>query len=724
MIRSEHKQRTQILQGCGIFALALLLTGCPLLSSVKKGKLPSTGTMKQSMRGAKRAARSATRTRTTRTARTTRTRTTQTTRTRTTRTRTARSSRSRSSRSRSSRSRSSRSRSSRSRTRVASAGNTGNRPKWNKEKTMPNTQAWLDALEKRKVEMANIYRKKHGMPLLKYTPPQAGRRRRRRRRRRSWRSRKKKKKRNSAYWFSLSPLYAQLQTREVPKDERLENIKFPVDPVALDCNHPNLTKSCGRGPKSVRICASWGKDRLKKARTQANMSSFASSATTYCGKMLWYYARAHCTLPDNPDFKKQWEVARDFCNTQYKYQWIQVKYRAQKQPVPIWSVSPAQGREMIRKTLRRGTLGRHLQILAFQPDNQEVKDSFDRKYSRFFGIRQSVAKKYREQNLLGGSLSKLTDAQLHQKAIDELLGKHHTYKNGKATFGLNYQEIHFLANRTFIPILLNMQDKFKKEQCAYNLMKKRKNFHGDAPNKAIKEGTRVCHKVKLRVKGFNVINGAKYRMRLIKLLAAKTADPQKSIREAAPQVVRQIGAKRYRFCWNKTNPFKIVRSSGPKASCYSFSENFGGGHVRYVNFAYTPIPLRKLTKFQIKEAREVLRIAGLTGGSLDKKLKRLYRRAKGYKCVAFNTSVVRHHQGRGRYGAIQHYGVGNNKTIPCSRVRKSRLFKKLYPTWTNYFDTVLGGRMFGPWRVIRQKHWPRRILRKTREAYVFVRRKI
>ena len=134
------------------------------------------------------------------------------------------------------------------------------------------------------------------------------------------------------------------------------------------------------------------------------------------------------------------------------------------------------------------------------------------------------------------------------------------------------------------------------------------------------------------------------------------------------------------------------------------------------------IPLKKLTKLKITLAREILKKAGAAGQSLDKKLKRAYKRAKGYKCLAWDITVAKAYHGRGRYGKLYRYSNGGPRKIKCSKMRRNRTLKKLFKGWNNYFDTVYGGKMKSHWRIIRN-YW-RKKLRKQRPAVIYVKRRI
>ncbi|MGM0597774.1 MAG: hypothetical protein ACQES9_12130 [Myxococcota bacterium] len=511
---------------------------------------------------------------------------------------------------------------------------------------------------------------------------------------------------------------------------RLDKFSLPVNPVSYSCSHPNLKVKKYERNRSIRSLLSWAKDYLHKKSYR-----YRYSAVDRCNKALYKLMKAKCINPSSRKATKMLNKAQKTCLRHYKRDWIQKVYKAKKKPVPNWARSPDSAKKSVKKILRwariyvkrprkwYSTMIKLVNVLKKKPDNSEAKEAFTYMYSNYYGVSKAVAARHLAQGMLGGKFSRFSQSKLYKKAIDELLGKHHTISGNTPKLGLRYLDINYLVTQVYLPEIKANQDKFKFEKCSINLLKRKQKFDKKATAKALGK-SRYCTSGTLKVELKDIMNYPRLRLKFIEILARKTSNPQKITKEAAKTIARQIGAKKEKVCWLYENPYpeKINPTAGSKAHCSAIGYKMHNMRPGFYNYVYTEKPIKKLTKLEISTATELLDKAGKQGKKLKKKLKRRYRRAKGYECLAWKVTIARKYHGRGRYGKMYRYSNGGPKKVSCKKFRRNRALKKVFKKWNNYFDTVFGGKWKSHWRIIKNR-WGKKII-KQRPAVIYVKRKI
>ncbi|MBN2724726.1 MAG: hypothetical protein JXR95_11705 [Deltaproteobacteria bacterium] len=536
-----------------------------------------------------------------------------------------------------------------------------------------------------------------------------------------------RKKRKNLFKVSLS--------KKTVNFNKINLMVLPVNPVKLNCNHPNISKGMPTDPtyrqRTVRSSVMWGKDYVwpKDGRSYRGPVSG-------CIKGVWNLMRAHCVAPTDPEVTKLFKRAQRKCHNVFKRYWIEETYRAMGKPLPMWAKSPKDLKAEAAKRIQWAEMYlkdpskwyqymiEYLEILSIYPNNKDAQRGFDFMYSNYFNVTQNQARLARESGTLGGPLSKLSESALYEKAIDELLGKHHSVTGNTPQLGLTYRDVNYLLTMVYLPNIRKNQSEFARLKCSSNLRRRMRAYDSSSVEKEMSSG-RLCTPSQVKIKPTDVMTDSRIRLKLIEILSKKTSDPTGIFQKAAVHVARQIGASKMKVCWLYENPYpeSIKPTAGPSAHCYSYG--FSGYHnVRpgYYNYVYTPIKMKKYTKLQIIEAREMLKGLGGDAASLDKKLAKNFRRAKGEKCLAWDVTIAWDYLGRGRYGKPYRYSNGGPREVSCSKFRRNRTFSKMFKTWNNFFDSVFGGKYNGQTRIVRNRFGV--LLRKTKSGLVFVKRKI
>ncbi|MDA3863991.1 MAG: hypothetical protein PF689_09025 [Deltaproteobacteria bacterium] len=512
---------------------------------------------------------------------------------------------------------------------------------------------------------------------------------------------------------------------------RLDKVRLPVNPVSYSCSNPNLKVKRYERSRNVGNLLSAAKKYLYKKSYRYNRYSGADRCNTGLYKLM----KAKCLQPSNRKISKMLKKAQKICLRRYKRYWIQKLYKAKNKSLPDWARSPDTAQNSVKSTLRwartyvkrprkwYSTMINLLEVLKKMPNNSEAKEAFAYMYSNYYGVSKAVAARHLAKGMLGGKFSRFSQSKLYKKAIDELLGKHHAIAGNSPRLGLRYLDINYLVTQVYLPEVKANQDKFKFEKCSINLYKRRQDFSKKATSQALGK-SRYCPAGTLNVKLKDIMNYPRLRLKFIEILAQKTDNPQQIIKDAAKTIARQVGAKKEKVCWLYENPYpeKIQPTAGPKAHCSAVGYKMHNMRPGFYNYVYTEKQIKKLTKLEIFTAMELLDKAGEQGKKLKKKLKRRYRRAKSYECLAWAVTIARKYHGRGRYGKMYRYSNGGPKKVSCRKFRKNRSLRKVFKNWNNYFDTVYGGKWKSHWRIIKNR-W-RKKLRKQRPAIIYVKRKI
>lgn len=517
---------------------------------------------------------------------------------------------------------------------------------------------------------------------------------------------------------------------------KLDKVRLPVNPVKFTCTHPNVAMPARSNPRyipgRVKSKLRWAHDYIYDQRTGYNYS-----ASGRCNKALYYIMSAYCMAPRNPKVLSMYNTIGKLCMRVYKREWVTAIANAKNKPVPLWAISPADLKEQVKRKLRwatmylkqpskwYGSMLDYLDILKVYPKNFDAVNGFAYMYANYFGVTKEEATRHRKNNMLGGKLALLPKSVLYQKAIDELLAKNHAII-GKDTprLGLSYLDVNYLLTQVYLPELRKHRKELKPLKCAVQLRRSMRAYDAAAVAKAMAADRGPCRGYGSDVSGSDIMYHHGIRMKFIEILAQKTANPQATIAAAAIRIASQVGAPRDKVCWLWENPYpeSIKPSAGPKAHCSAFGGKMHNVRPGFFNFVYKPFPIKKLTKLQIMDAREILKKAGPAGKPLDKRLKKAYRRARGHKCLAWEVTVAKTYLGRGRYGKMYRYSNGGPREVKCSRMRRNGGIAKVFKSWNNHFDTVYGGKMKGSWRII-TNYW-RKKLRMQRPALVYVKRRI
>lgn len=517
---------------------------------------------------------------------------------------------------------------------------------------------------------------------------------------------------------------------------KLDAVVLPVDPLKFDCSHTNISRGMPTDPRfrkgSIKSALSWAKDYLFSTKPSR------SGPVEACNKGMWNLMKARCMDSRDPEIARLYVKGRTHCRRVFKRYWIEETYRAEGKEIPLWAVDPSSLTEQIASKIRWGEnylktpskwysyMIEYLDILSIDPKNRFAKKGFDIMYSSYFGVSQDEARKARKSGILGGPLSTLPKSDLYKKAINELLGKHHTVSGNIPTLGLTYRDVNYLLTMVYLPAIRRNQNQFASLKCSINLRKAMKDFREKAVAEEMKlEKSRFCYPSSLTVTGSDVMRHPTIRLKLIEILSKQTDTPADVYAEAAKTVARQVGAKKSRVCWLHENPYpeSIKPSAGKNANCSSFGHS-GYHNVRpgFYNYVYEPVKLKTLTYLQVKLARKLIKDIPSASG-LDGKLAKVEKRAKKEQCLAWDITIAWDYFGRGKWGKPYRYSNGGPKEVSCGSFSRSGLFSTVFKAWNNFFDTVFGGKFTGGERIIRRRY-SGVIIRKTREGRVFVKRKI
>ncbi|MBU1240460.1 hypothetical protein KKF84_14420 [Myxococcota bacterium] len=516
---------------------------------------------------------------------------------------------------------------------------------------------------------------------------------------------------------------------------KLDKVVLPVNPVKFLCTDENVAVPkggysyvAGRVKSKLR----WAKDYLGNSA-----SNYRYSAVDRCNKALYNIMTAYCMSPRDADVLKMYYSASKMCLREYKRAWITALLTAEKKPVPLWAVSPDALKEQVKNKLRWATsylkdtsrwyssMLDYLDILKVYPKNFDAINGFAYMYANYYGVTKAEADSHRKNNMLGGKFARLSKQDLYKKAIDELLAKHHSLATPDTPkLGLSYLDVNYLLTMVYLPEIRKHQAELQPYKCSETLRRNMRAYDKAAVTAAMASDRSACKGYNAEVTGSDIMRYPKVRMKLIEILSKHTADPAGVLAEAATRIAGQVGAPRSRVCWLWENPYpeSIKPSAGKNAHCSAIGGKMHNVRPGFYNYVYSPIPVKKLTKLQIQDAREILAMGGQTGKALDNQFKKAHRRAKGIQCLAWEVTVAQDYHGRGRYGKMYRYSNGGPKKISCGSMGGNAALKKLFKGWNNHFDTVVGGKMKSHWRVIRN-YW-RKILRQQRPAVIYVKRKI
>lgn len=479
--------------------------------------------------------------------------------------------------------------------------------------------------------------------------------------------------------------------------------------------------------------------------------------TAECNQAVTLRAQAYCQKPHVRYYQSELRRALTVCRAWEARRQAYLKAKATGGSGLLASMSPDQARRKVNSWLLwaraarggRKALGYYALVLHHQPSNAKATAGFDQAFADHYGVSTAVAARYRVAKQYLGRLAAMPKQKLYQLAVNELLGGLHSVDGGQPKLGLSYLDVLYLVERVYLPALRANAEKFRAIQCSRNLAHGRRDFGPQAVAAALAKGKGNCSPARTEISARTVMQDDRLRLALIEILAQQTATPADTIAKAALTIARQVGAKRTRLCWTAWNPMKI--RAGVGSSCSGNWANYRGGRRRvrrsrfrsparvdsflprhpYYTQLYAAKPLAKLTAMETQLALSIAKKAGATGAPLTKQLTRHARRAKKYKCVAFEVTMLRFRRGRGSWSKLSLGGVGRSRDVSCRKVRRNNALRRAMPKrWTNYFDTVRGGKYTGSWRqrrTFRKRRYSRGWywdVRRTRPAVIYVRRKI
>jgi hypothetical protein len=492
-------------------------------------------------------------------------------------------------------------------------------------------------------------------------------------------------------------------------------------------------------------------------RTANSWSQPGQFPTAACTQTVTLRAQAYCQKPHVRYYQKELQRALTLCRAWEARRRAYANAKSSGGSGLLASMTPDQARRKINGWLSwarssrggRKSLGYYALVLHHQPGNAKAMAGFDQTFASYYGVSTAVASRYRTSKQYTGRLAAMPKPQLYQLAIKELLGSLHSVAGGQPKLGLSYLDVLYLVERVYLPALRANVDKFRAIQCSRNLKNGRRDFRPQAVAAAMGKGKGNCRPERTTLSARTLLRDDRHRLALIEILAQQTASPADTVTQAALTIARQVGATRTRVCWTAWNPMKIRQGVGSKCSGYWAHYKSGRRKVRRSSFrgaaltdkflprhpyyaqVYTAKPIGQLTAMETDLALTIAKKAGATGASLAKQLTRHARRAKKYKCVAFEVTMRRFRRGRGKWSKLSLGGVGRSRDVSCRKVRRNNALRSVMPKrWTNYFDTVRGGKYTGSWRqrrTFRKRRYGRGWyweVRRTRPAVIYVRRKL
>ncbi len=526
---------------------------------------------------------------------------------------------------------------------------------------------------------------------------------------------------------------------------RIHTVKLPIDPTLPDCTHKEMQDRTDYRNYRGRIVRSRQRTINSKLRWARNFL-WENKSTYYtevelCNKGLKYIHQAYCIDANNRSVTSYMRSARAKCLPAYKRWWITELSRLRGVPVPKWAKTKSKEKSSVKSELRWlemdlknpskqiAGMKKYLNILASHPNNVRAQQGFDYMYAVYFGTSKAAARLARTTGKLGGRYDDLSKEELYQLAIDELTGVNNKIVNGVLKTRLDYLGVNYLLHKVYLPMLYRFRAELVPFRCSSLLRDRHRPFGPDAVKNELKKPRGLCSGYGFQFSGHRFMTDPRTKFAFIKILARYTKNPAHTIKVAARRLVKQIGAPSLKVCWLYENPYpESVRSTfGPKANCNAFA--FSGMHNSrpgFFNYIYKTRPIKKYSKLQNAMAQEILREAGAL--KLAKRFKKAYRRAKGYKCLAWNVTIAKDSHGGGRWSKPYRYSNGGPREIPCRRMRRNGTFRRIFKGWNNFFDTVVGGKYTrGRWKTTiyysRYGRGVRRSKRRTRPAEVYVKRK-
>ncbi len=502
----------------------------------------------------------------------------------------------------------------------------------------------------------------------------------------------------------------------------------------VDCQ-----KKVFQSPNSVRALMGWSKRYVQGLAVWNDPNNYPLAA---CNKAAQLLGSAYCKAPNDPQVNASLRKVLTMCKAWFKRARIAQKARAAHRRPPKEAYSPAQINSIIRKQYRfirlylrdpakvMRALGELYGLLRLAPNHPQLTALFDRYFASYFGMTVQEATRLRKANLFDERLKKWSDAKRRQLAIDLLLGR--LTNPDTRRIKVSYVDLMYIVEHLYDKIIKEQPEPVKKANCAVWLKERRKNYTLAALN----QNMRLCPR-KQPLSWRRVWLHPRLRLAMVKVLAKGLPNERNILAQATATFAGQAGAKAVPMCWKLGNPTAAPVPAqvgmGAKA-CKTQVVGHGQGQDQYGRrmpflMGFRPKPLSKWTGLQIQDALEFARQSPMPDRGLIKKLARAYKKAKKYICVAFTVTMQKPKMSRG-WGRLAHYSTGDNREIACRKAKKSRKFVKAMPgNWTNYFDTVIGGKFTGSWRTVYRKAYIHRHVvdvpvRKLRPAVIYVRRKI
>ncbi|MBU1220249.1 hypothetical protein KKF34_00035 [Myxococcota bacterium] len=495
----------------------------------------------------------------------------------------------------------------------------------------------------------------------------------------------------------------------------------------IDCSDPDM--KVGKASSSY----SWGQNYYDLSKDpERTWKEYDKFPVYACQRAVKFYVRATCIEPSNALYKKTAQTVVAQCNVWDARQKLYQKAFDKSEIPPPQAFSMTQRRSYAEALLRFGDLdisgGNRQRAMKYfraainmAPDLPAAKTKLDSINADYYGITTEESKSYREKGMPGGPMSALSKQELYKKAITELLGGHFSVSSDSISTSMKYIDVNYLLLKVYKPEYENNIIKFREAACADRLEKLRKNFDTDSVKKALSDGT--CSENNTKPPFRAIVESDRAKGVMIKVLAQKTATPDETVATSIVSLALSSGAQKIKYCWLYENPYpETVKATwGKNAHCSAFDkDSFNNMRPGFFNYAVVRKTPEKMTQLEIIRARELLKGYGGAAASLDKKLAKLYKKAKGFKCMALEVTLQK--PWVGYWGATAYYSIGGSYDVPCSQLRANGEIKKAMKGANNFFDTVYGGKYTGSWKTIFNVFGKK--LRQVRPCLTYIKRKI
>ena len=501
----------------------------------------------------------------------------------------------------------------------------------------------------------------------------------------------------------------------------------------------NCSNKLFHSPNSVRTLVGWSQRHVQAITHWTDPNGYPLRSCQEAARLL---GSAYCKAPNDARITASLRNVLVQCKAWFKRARLAQQARAQHKPVPPQAYGPGQVQVLLRDQLRfvkmylrdpktiMRALGKLYHLLQLAPNNTRLAALFDRYFASYYGTSIQEATRLRKAKLFDARLKTWSDSKRRHLAIDLLLGR--LANPDTKRLKVSYVDLMYLVEHLYDKAIKEQNEVLRRANCAVWLEERRKDYTLAALDRNL---SRCPRKQPLNWR--RVWLHPRLRFAMVRVLAKGLADEQKILAQAAATFAGQAGAQPVPMCWQLGNPAGApapARVALGEKACRTRVAGYGAGNDQYGRrmpfvMAFRPVPLAKWTGLQVQDAIEFAKQSPTPDRGLIRKLTRAYKKAKKYICVAFTVTMQKPKLSRG-WGKLAHYSTGRNHEVSCRKAKRSRKFVKAMPAnWTNYFDTVIGGKFTGPWRTIYRKAYIHRHIvnvpvRKERPALIYVRRKI